>query len=71
VEILTERLNLFLRGATADISKLEEEDISVTVDFTGAEEGSFTFKAAVSCADPYGNVGALEPCTVSATVQKK
>lgn len=71
VEIINERLNLILRGETADISKLEEEDISVSVDFTGAEEGTFTFKATVTCAEPYGDIGALEPCTVSATVSKK
>lgn len=69
VDLITQALEIQVRGPKAKIDALNEENISVTVDFTAAEEGTVKLKVTVDCGDPeIGAVGG--PYTVSATVRK-
>lgn len=68
-EIINERMTVKVRGPSADMAQLTAEDISVTVDFADAAVGTATYKAVITFADAFRNVGALGPHTVSATVQ--
>ena len=70
-ELITERLNVSLRGPSSVISKLTAEDVLVVVDFTGAEADTATFKAAIVFPEGFETVGALGAYTVSATVNEK
>lgn len=69
VDIITEMLTVSVRGPAAEVAKLTDEDISLTVDFTNAEVGTFTFKATAIFADGITTVGTVGPLSVSATVQ--
>ena len=68
-EVITAKLTVTVRGSITLINAMTEEDISVTVDFTGAEVGSATFKATVVFGEGFANVGAMGTYSVSATVQ--
>lgn len=68
VELITEKLQLLVRGPAAQIAKLTEIYITVTVDFTGAEIGTSTFRAVVTYADGFEDVGTLRVDSVSATL---
>lgn len=72
VELITKELVLVVRGPSAQIAMLSVGDISVTVDFSGAEVGTSTFRAAVTFAEGFGDVGALrmEPVSASVTAGK-
>lgn len=69
VELITAKLTVKVRGPAGLVSKMTEEDISVTVDFTGAEVGSSTFKATIVFGEDFPAVGAMGTYSVSATVQ--
>lgn len=69
VELITAKLTVKVRGPVALINKMTEEDIFVTVDFTGAEVGSATFKATIVFGDAFPTAGAMGTYSVSATVQ--
>lgn len=68
-DIISEKLTVVIRGSSAELVNLTEEDILVTVDFTGAEVGTFTFKATITLPPEYPSAGALGNPSVSATVQ--
>lgn len=68
VELITEKLQLLVRGPAAQIARLTENSFTVTVDFTGAEVGTSTFRAVVSYADGFEDVGTLRIDSVSATL---
>lgn len=70
-DIITEKLTVSLRGPAHMIVKLKERDITVTVDFTGAEIGTSTFKAIVELGEEYSKIGPVGSCYVSATLQQK
>ena len=65
--IITKALELVIRGPKDKIESLKAEDITVTVDFTGAEAGTVKIKAEIDCGDP--EFGAVGSYTVSATVK--
>ena len=67
-DIITEILTISVRGPISQVAKLEAEDISVTVDFVGAEAGTSTFKAIIVFGDGYEAVGVVGSCYVSATL---
>lgn len=69
VEIITAKLSIVVRGALMLVNAMNAEDIFVTVDFTGAEVGSATFKATVVFGEEFAAVGAMGTYSVSATVQ--
>lgn len=68
VDVITKALEIQVRGPKEKIDELDEENISVTVDFTDAEEGTVKLKVIVDCGDP--EIGAVGAYTVSATVRK-
>ena len=53
------------------VTSLDLEDITATVDFTGAEVGTATFKVTIRCKEEYPNVGAVGTYSVSAIIQEK
>ena len=70
VDLITEKLTIVLRGNAAEIARIEPEDISVTVDFTGAAIGTTTFKPIIKCADEFTNLGYVGTYWVSATLRE-
>ncbi|MBQ8797419.1 MAG: hypothetical protein IJZ56_04405 [Oscillospiraceae bacterium] len=68
VDVITKALEIQIRGPKAKIDGLNEENITVTVDFAAAEEGTVKLKVTVNCGDP--EIGAVGSYTVSATVRK-
>ncbi len=69
VDLITKKLTVIVRGPTGMVSTLSEENIFVSVDFSDAEEGSFTFKATVHFSDAFQRMGAVGTYSVSATVK--
>lgn len=69
VEIINANLMVKVRGPASQIDKLTEEDITAVVDFSNAEIGTATYKATITFADGFANVGAMKTYSVSATVQ--
>lgn len=70
-EIINASLTVKVRGPKEEIDKLTEKNIFATVDFTGAEVGSATYKAVITFSDEFKSVGALKTNPVSATVRAK
>lgn len=70
-ELITEKLQVIVRGPSNLIGELTEEDISVVVDLTDAEADTSTFKAAVVFSEEFAAMGALGTCSVSITVSEK
>lgn len=68
VDIITEKMAVVVRGPAAQIARLTEEDISVTVDFTGGEVGSATYRADIGFAEGFEGVGVLQAESVSAAL---
>lgn len=68
VELITEKLDLQVRGPAAQIARLMATDLTVQVDFTGAEIGTSTFRAVVSFPEGFEDVGTLRIDSVSAAV---
>lgn len=71
VDLITEKLTVSVRGPSAEITRLTAEDITVVVDFTGAEADTSTFKATIVFSDGFETVGAMGTYSVSATVNAK
>ena len=67
-EIINANLTVRVRGPEAEISALTDQDISAVVDFSEAEAGTATYKAAIRISDAFPNVGAMKTSSVSATV---
>ena len=70
-ELITEKLQIIVRGPTAEVVNLTEEAISVEVDLTGAEADTSTFKATVLFSEGFPSVGALGTYSVSVIVAAK
>lgn len=68
VDFITEKLTLVVRGPAAQIARLTTDQITILVDFAGAEIGTSTFRAIVRFADCFDGVGALRIDSVSASV---
>ena len=68
-EFITEQLPVILRGPKGVVSKMTASDITVTVDFTGAQEGTDTFKANIVMGSGYSKVGAIGTYKVTATLK--
>lgn len=70
-ELITEKLPLNIRGLYADMSRLEAEDIVATVDFTGAQIGTSTFKVIITFVEGFQQLGAVGTNVVTATVTQQ
>lgn len=65
-EVLTQVLKVTMRGPTAQINALADEDIVAVVDFKDREVGSFTAKADMTVTDEnFNGVGAMGTYSVS------
>lgn len=71
VELITEKLIVTLRGPSDQIAAITPEDVTVTVDFTGAEEGTSTYRVQVTYGDEFDKVGVLRTESVSAKLDEK
>ena len=69
-EIITEKIQVTVRGPAAAISSIQEEDLVVEVDFSEAEAGTSTYKGSVVFPDEFHSFGALGTVSASATVTK-
>lgn len=69
--LVNEVLKVKLRGPTNLINSIEPENITVTIDFTNQEMGTFTFKPVITIAgDAYESVGAVGTYSISATLRE-
>ncbi len=68
-EIINANLTVKVRGPSALLMTLTEEDISAVVDFSTAEIGTETYKATIQFAEGFEAMGALRTYSVSATVR--
>ena len=68
VELITQELNLQVRGPAEQIAKLTADDVMVVVDFTGAEVGTATFPVRAVFTDGFRDVGVFRAESVSASV---
>ena len=68
-ELLTQALEIQVRGPEDKIEALDPATLRVTVDFTETEMGAVKLKAEIVSDDP--EIGAVGSYTVSATVRKK
>ncbi len=70
VDMITEALEVTVRGPIEDVKAMKESDITVTVDFAGAQIGTATMKPQITISSKFKNVGAVNTDTVSATLQE-
>lgn len=68
VDMITQVLEVTLRGPTALINAITENDITVTVDFADAQVGTATMRATITITGPYSDVGTVGTYVVSATL---
>ncbi len=68
VDMITQTLEITLRGPSALIDKITEDDFAVTVDFSNTQTGTATMRAVVVFSDAYAEVGTVGSYTVSATL---
>ena len=66
VELVTKKLNVIVRGPSAQLVNLTEEDITAVVDFSEAEEGSSTFKTTIRFTEEFQKMGAVGAYSVYA-----
>ena len=71
VDLITQKLNVVVRGPSGQLVNLTEEDISAIVDFSAAEEGISTFKVTIVFSEEFQKMGAVGTYSVSATVTAK
>ena len=70
-ELITEQLPIKIRGLAAEVNRLTAENIIVTVDFSGAQIGTSTFKVIVTFSDGFQQLGAVGVVTVTANVSER
>ncbi len=68
-EIINANLTVKVRGPSALILTLKEENMTAVVDFASAEIGTATYKANIQFGEGYEEVGALKTYSVSAMVR--
>ena len=69
VQIITKQLELVLRGPKDAVESVKEENVAVTVDFSGEQPGTASVKAQITVSVP--GVGAVGTYLVTATVKAK
>lgn len=68
-EIMNSSLTVKVRGPIGEVSQLSGEHITAVVDLANAEIGNATFKATMTFAPEFANVGAVKTYSVSVTVR--
>ena len=70
-ELLNQVLKIRLRGPAVVMDRLAPENVAVTVDFSGKEQGSFTIKPTITVrGTEFAKVGAVGTYSVSATLRE-
>lgn len=69
VDMITQALEVKVRGPISLVKKIKESDLTVTVDFAGAQIGTATMLAEVTLSEEFKDVGAVGTYQVSATLQ--
>lgn len=70
VDMITQLLEVKVRGPVALVDAMTEKDITVTVDFTDAQIGTDTKRATITMSSKFETVGAVGSYSVSVTVQE-
>ncbi len=70
VQLITQALEVVVRGPEKYVNEITAKDCSVTVDLSGAQPGSATIKAEITTSANFSEVGAVGAYSVSATVRK-
>lgn len=68
VDLITQMLEIKVRGPVDMITAMNEGDVTVTVDFTDAKLGTATMKAEITISSNFTGVGAVGTYSVSATL---
>ena len=68
VDMITQKLEIKIRGPIALVERIKASDITVTVDFAQAELGTATMRADVAIDNKFGDVGMVGTYHVSATL---
>lgn len=71
VDLITEVLEVTVRGPRALVAAMKETDVTVTVDCTNAQIGTATMKATVTISSNYADVGTVGTYVVSATLREE
>lgn len=69
VEIITKTLEINFRGPRELVDMLQSEHVTVSVDFTDAQDGTATMRATVMLSEEYAQIGAVGAYAVSATLK--
>ncbi len=70
VDMITQALEVKIRGPKEMVEAMTDSDVAVNVDFTGAELGTATMKATLAVGSEYAEVGAVGSYSVSATLKQ-
>lgn len=70
VDMITEALELVVRGPKTMIDFITDNDIVVTVDFANAQLGAATMKATVTFSSQFSSFGVVGSCNVSAILRE-
>ena len=71
LDMITQALELIVRGPIELVDSLKETDVTVLVDFSQATIGTATASAQISFGSAYAEVGVMGDYTVSATLTEK
>lgn len=71
VDMITQALEVQVRGPIEAVKAVKDTDITVTVDFAGAQIGTATMKAEIILSENFRDVGAMGTYQVSATLQEQ
>ena len=69
-DVVTQALPVTVRGPRELVEKMTEKDITINVDFSGEQPGTFTASANVTMDTAYSSVGAIGTYSVSATLRE-
>ncbi len=69
-EISTQEIDVTVRGYKSHLEDMTGQDLAITVDFTGAQDGTDRFEAVVTVSSRYPNVGVVGTYTVLANLTK-
>ena len=69
-EVITQQLEVSVRGPEKTINAMKESDIKVMVDCTNAQQGAFTVKPAIVMAEDFAEAGAVGTYSVSVELRQ-
>lgn len=70
-EVITEKLTIKVRGPYELVSKMTPKDVTVTVDFTGADPGDATIRVDVTFSELFKELGVLGKPSVTTSLKEE